>query len=126
MRKHFFRSFVADPLCASSDAGHHIDIGRYFMAVARSAVTIPVTAQVRGGLVHLDTAEILWHHRPDDVAYALASTDGRAEWSPEWQVLLVPGAALADERTTFTLAHPDECTDCAAEVSLVGPGWRRC
>ncbi|OBF33006.1 hypothetical protein A5724_20495 [Mycobacterium sp. ACS1612] len=126
MRKHFFRSFVADPVCASSDPGHHIDVGRYFMAVAKSAVTIPVKAHVRDGLVRLNTAETLWHHRPDDVSYALASTDGHAEWAPEWQVLLVPGAALADERTVFTLAHPDEYTDCAAELSLVRPGWHRC
>ncbi|MFG1930040.1 hypothetical protein ACGFK1_05215 [Mycobacterium sp. NPDC048908] len=125
MRKHFFRSFVADPVCASSDPGHHIDIGRYFMAVAKSAITIPVKAHVCDGLVHLDTAEILCHHRPDDIAHALLSTGGRAEWAPEWQVLLVPGAALADERTVFTLAHRDEFTDCAAEFSLVRPGWRR-
>jgi hypothetical protein len=125
MRRHFFRSFVADPVCASSDAGHHIDIGRYFMAVAKSAVTIGVNAHICDGLVHLDTDEILWHHRPDDIAHALQSTGGRAEWAPEWQVLLVPGAALADDRTVFTLADPDECTDCEAEVSLAQPCWRR-
>jgi len=126
MRKHFFRAFVADPVCASSDPGHHIDIGRYFMAVAKSAVTIPVRAHVCGGLVYLDTGETLWHHRTDDVAYALKTTDGQAEWAPEWQVLLVPEATLADERTVFTLADPDECADCEA-VSPVRPCWpRRC
>jgi hypothetical protein len=125
MRKHFFRSFIADPVCASSDAGHHVDIGRYFMAVEKSAVTIPVNAHVCGGLVHFDTNEFLWHHRPEDIAHALKTTDGRAEWAPDWQVLLVPGAALADERTVFTLAHPDECTECGAEVSPARPCSRR-
>ena len=119
MRKHFFRAFIADPVCASADPGHHVDIGRYFMAVAKSAVTIPVTARVCDGLVHLDTGEILWNHRCEDVSHALRSTDGRAEWAPEWQVLLVPGADLADERTVFTLA--DERTGCAA-LSPVAPG----
>ena len=125
MHRHFFRSFVADPLCASSDAGHHVDIGRYFMAVAKSAVTIPVKAHVSRGLIHLDTGQALWHHRTDDDAHALKTTDGQAEWAPEWQVLLVPGAALADERTVFTLADPDECSACSA-VSPVGPRWIRC
>jgi len=120
MRKHFFRPFIADPVCASSDPGHHVDVGRYFVAVAKSAVTIPVKAHVCDGFVRLDTDEILWNHRPDDVARALAATDGEAEWAPEWQVLLVPGVDLADERTVFTLAHPDECTDCEA-VSPVPP-----
>jgi hypothetical protein len=31
--------------------------------------------------------------------------------APEWQVLLVPRASLADERTVFTLA--DRRTECA-------------
>jgi hypothetical protein len=121
MRKHFFRPFIADPVCASSDPGHHVDVGRYFMAVAKSAVTVPVQAEVRDGLVRLDwkrqSAE-LWNHRPDDVAHALRSTNGEAEWAPEWQVLLVPGVDLADDRTVFTLA--DERTDCEA-LSPVGP-----
>jgi hypothetical protein len=125
MGKHFFRSFIADPECASSDAGHHVDIGRYFMAVEKSAVTVPVNAHVCGGLVHFDTNEFLWHHRPDDIAHALKLTDGQAEWVPDWQVLLVPGVALADERTVFTLAHPDECTDCGAEFSPARPCSRR-
>jgi hypothetical protein len=112
MRKHFFRPFIADPVCASSDAGHHIDVGRYFVAVAKSAVAIPVKAHVCDGFVHLDTHEILWNHRPDDVAHALRSTNGEAEWAPEWQVLLVPGVDLADESTVFTLAA--ERTDCEA------------
>jgi hypothetical protein len=118
MRKHFFRAFIADPVCASADPGHHVNIARYFMAVAKSAVTIPVRAHVRDGLVHLDSDETLWHHRPDDVAHALKTTDGQAEWAPEWQVLLVPGADLADDRTVFTLAA--ERTDCEA-LSPVEP-----
>src|SRR4051794_22038076 len=121
MRKHFFRPFIADSHCASSDPGHHVDIGRFFMAVVKSAVTMPVHADVRDGLVHLDTDETLWNHRPDGVALALQSTNGEAEWAPEWRVLLVPRASLADERTVFTLAYPDECTDCEA-VSPVAPG----
>jgi hypothetical protein len=130
MRKHFFRAFVADPVCASSDPGHHIDIGRYFMAVAKSAQTLPVTADVcSDGLVRLNwgrQSKALWHHRPDDVAHALKDNNGAAVWAPEWQVLLVPEASLADERTVFTLADPDECTDCEA-VSPVRPCWpRRC
>ena len=124
MRKHFFRSFIADPVCASSDAGHHVDIGRYFMAVAKSAVTIPVRGEVCDGLVRLDwdgrSAE-LWNHRLEDVQAALCGTHGVAEWAPEWQVLLVPGASLADERTVFTLAEPDECTECVTELSPVRP-----
>ena len=125
MRKHFFRAFIADPVCASADPGHHVDIGRYFMAVAKSAVTFPVNAHVCDGLVHLDSDEVLWHHRPDDVAHALRSTDGHAEWAPEWQVLLVPRASLADERSVFTLAHFDERTECATELSPVGRRWIR-
>jgi hypothetical protein len=129
MRKHFFRAFIADPVCASSGPGHHVDIGRYFMAVVKSSVAIPVTAVVRDdGVVRLDcgsqTVE-LWHHRPDDVDIALRSTNGVAEWAPEWQVLLVPGASLADERTVFTLAYPDECTECTTDSALrdhVGSG----
>ena len=128
MRKHFFRPFIADPVCASSDPGHHVDVGRYFMAVAKSAVTVPVQAEVRDGLVRLDwkrqSAE-LWNHRPDDVAHALRTTNGVAEWAPEWQVLLVPRASLADERSVFTLAHFDERTECATELSPVGPRWIR-
>ena len=31
MRKYFFRPFIADPVCASSDPGHHVNVGRYFM-----------------------------------------------------------------------------------------------
>jgi hypothetical protein len=123
MRKHFFRAFIADPVCASSDAGHHVDVGRYFMAVMKSSVTIPVRAHVCDGLVHLDwdrQSTQLWNHRPDDVDFALTATDGAAEWAPEWQVLLVPGADLADERTVFTLAYPDECTECDA-ISPVAP-----
>jgi hypothetical protein len=123
MRKHFFRAFIADPVCASSGPGHHVDIGRYFMAVVKSSVAIPVTAVVRDdGIVRLDwgskTAE-LWNHRPDDVDAALRSTNGVAEWAPEWQVLLVPGASLADERTVFTLAYPDEHTDCTTASALL-------
>ena len=126
MRKYFFRPFIADPVCASSDPGHHVDVGRYFMAVVKSSVTVPVRAEVRDGVVRLDwdrqSAE-LWNHRPDDVDYALRSTGGVAEWAPEWQVLLVPGASLADERTVFTLAHPDERTECASELSLAQPRY---
>ncbi|HYZ68500.1 MAG TPA: hypothetical protein VE666_11985 [Mycobacterium sp.] len=123
MRKHFFRAFIADPVCASSDAGHHVDVGRYFMAVMKSSVTISVRAHVCDGLIRLDwerQSTELWNHRPDDVDVALTATDGAAEWAPEWQVLLVPGAELADERTVFTLADPDECTDCEA-ISPVAP-----
>jgi len=120
MRKHFFRAFIADPVCASADPGHHVDIGRYFMAVAKSAVAFPVSAHISDGLVHLDTGEILWHHRPDDVAHALRTGDGHAEWAPEWQVLLVPGAVFADERTVFTLAS--ERTECEA----LSPAAPRC
>jgi hypothetical protein len=123
MRKHFFRAFIADPVCASSDPGHHVDVGRYFMAVVKSSVTIPVHAEVCNGLVRLDwdrQSTELWNHRPDDVDFALTGTHGAAEWAPEWQVLLVPGASLADERTVFTLADPDECTGCEA-VSPVAP-----
>jgi hypothetical protein len=123
MRKHFFRAFIADPVCALSGPGHHVDIGRYFMAVVKSSVPIPVTAVVRDdGVVRLDwgrqTAE-LWNHRPDDVDVALRGTNGVAEWAPEWQVLLVPGASLADERTVFTLAYPDECTECTTDSALL-------
>ena len=127
MRKYFFRPFIADPVCASSDAGHHVDVGRYFMAVAKSAVTVPVRALV-GDLIRLDwdgQSTELWNHRPADVAQALRATDGVAEWAPEWQVLLVPGASLADERSVFTLAQYDERTDCATELSPVGPRWIR-
>ena len=70
MRKHFFRPFIADPVCASSDPGHHVDVGRYFMAVVKSSVTIPVRAEVCDGFVGLDWGEgsaELWNHRPDDV-----------------------------------------------------------
>jgi hypothetical protein len=127
MRKSFFRSFIADPACASADPGHHVDIGRYFMAVVKSSVTVPVRAKVCDGLVRLDCGDHcaeLWNHRPDDVDHALRTTNGVAEWAPEWQVLLVPGASLADERTVFTLAAPDECTDCEA-VSPVRPRYSR-
>ena len=128
MRKHFFRPFIADPVCASSDPGHHVDVGRFFMAVTKSAVTVPVRAAVWDGLVRLDWggqyAE-LWNHRPDDVDIALRGTDGVAEWAPEWQVLLVPQASLADEHTIFTLADHDERTQCAVEFSLAGPRWIR-
>ncbi|PXX01407.1 hypothetical protein [Mycolicibacterium moriokaense] len=123
MRKHFFRPFIADPLCASSGPGHHVDVGRYFMAVVKSSVAIPVTAVVRDdGVVRLDwgsqTAE-LWNHRPDDVDVALRGTNGVAEWAPEWQVLLVPGASLADERTVFTLAYPGKHTECTTDSALL-------
>jgi uncharacterized protein (DUF849 family) len=123
MSKHFFRQFIADPVCASSGPGHHVDIGRYFMAVVKTSVLIAVTAVVcDDGLVRLawgsQTAE-LWNHRPDDVDIALRSTDGVAEWAPEWQVLLVPGAALADERTVFTLAYLDECAECTTDLALL-------
>jgi hypothetical protein len=124
MRKHFFRPFIADPVCASSDPGHHVDVGRYFMAVVKSSVTIPVRADVSDGLVRLDwdrQSTELWNHRPDDVDRALRGTDGDAEWAPEWQVLLVPRASLADERTVFTLASPDEHTECVTELSPVEP-----
>ncbi|MDT7765443.1 MAG: hypothetical protein QOC63_4863 [Mycobacterium sp.] len=125
MRKSFFRSFIADPVCASSDPGHHVDMGRYFMAVVKSSVTIPVRAAVRDdGLVRLDangdSAE-LWNHRPGDVDLALLGTHGAAEWAPEWRVLLVPGVCRADERTVFTLAYPGERTECAIELSPAGP-----
>jgi len=123
MRKHFFRAFIADPVCASSGAGHHVDVGRYFMAVVKSSVAIPVTAAVRDdGFIRLDwgsQAAELWNHRPADVDAALCSTNGVAEWAPEWQVLLVPGASLADERTVFTLAYPDEHTDCTTASALL-------
>ena len=128
MRKHFFRPFIADPDCASSEPGHHVDVGRYFMAVAKSAVTVPVRAVVRDGLILLDwdgKCAALWNHRPDDVDIALRGTNGVAEWAPEWQVLLVPRASLADERTIFTLADNDERTECAVEFSLAGPRWIR-
>jgi len=128
MRKYFFRPFIADPVCSSSDPGHHVDVGRYFMAVVKSSVTIPVRAEVRDGFVGLDwgdgSAE-LWNHRPDDVAVALQGNNGVADWAPEWRVLLVPRASLADERTVFTLAYPDERTECATELSLAGPRWIR-
>src|SRR6476661_2862908 len=92
MRKHFFRPFIADPVCASPDPGHHVDVGRYFMAVVKSSVTIPVRAEVRDGFVGLDWGEgsaELWNHRPDDVAVALQGNNGVAEWAPEWRVLIV-------------------------------------
>ena len=122
MRKHFFRPFIADPVCASSGPGHHVDVGRYFMAVVKSSVTNPVRAEVRDGFIRLDwggqSAE-LWNHRPDDVDAALRSTHGVAEWAPEWQVLLVPRASLADERSVFTLAYPDERTECTTDSALL-------
>jgi hypothetical protein len=124
MRKHFFRPFIADPVCASSDPGHHVDVGRYFMAVVKSSVTIPVRAEVSDGLVRLDwdrQSTELWNHRPDDVDLALRGTHGVAEWAPEWQVLLVPRASLADEHTVFTLGYPDELTECDTELSPVAP-----
>jgi hypothetical protein len=124
MRKHFFRPFIADPVCASSDPGHHVDVGRYFMAVVKSSVTIPVRAEVNDGLVRLDwdrQSTELWNHRPDDVDLALRGTHGVAEWAPEWRVLLVPRASLADEHTVFTLAYPDELTECVTELSPVAP-----
>ena len=128
MRKYFFRPFIADPVCSSSDPGHHVDVGRYFMAVVKSSVTVPVRAEVRDGVVRLDwdrqSAE-LWNHRPDDVDVALRGTNGVAEWAPEWQVLQVPRASLADERSVFTLAHFDERTECAIELSPVGRRWIR-
>ena len=118
MRKFFFRHFIADPVCALSDPGHHVDIGRYFMAVVKSSVAVRVTAVVGDdGLVRLDWNDgsaRLWHHRPADLEFALRGTAGRAEWAPEWQVLLVPGAALADEPTVFTLATPDQHSECIA------------
>ena len=119
MRKYFFRPFIADPVCASSDPGHHVDVGRYFMAVVKSSVAIPVSAVVGDdGFVHLDwdggSAE-LWTHRPENLEFALRDTEGVAEWTPEWQVLLVPRASLADERTVFTLATADERTECIAD-----------
>jgi len=128
MRKYFFRPFIADPVCASSEPGHHVDVGRYFMAVVKSAVTVPVRAGVGDELIRLDWCgqfTELWNHRPDDVAQALSATNGVAEWAPEWQVLLVPRASLADERSVFTLAHFDERTECATELSPVGPRWIR-
>ena len=86
------------------------------------------------GFVRLDAngeyAE-LWNHRPDDVDLALRGTHGVAEWAPEWQVLLVPGAYLADERNVFTLADPAERTECVADrqlrycLSPAGPRWIR-
>ena len=128
MHRYFFRPFIADPVCASSEAGHHVDVGRYFMAVVKSAVTIPVRARVGDERIRLDwggQSTALWNHRPDDVAQALRATNGVAEWAPEWQVLLVPRASLADERSVFTLAHFDERTECATELSPVGPRWIR-
>lgn len=98
MHKYFFRPFIADPVCASSNPGHHVDVGRYFMAVVKSSVMIPVRA------------EVLWNHRPHDVDVALRSTRGVAEWTPEWQVLLVPRACLAGQHT-----------ECDAALSLAAP-----
>ena len=97
-------------------------------AVAKSAVTVPVRALVGDELIRLDwdgQSTELWNHRPDDVAQALRTTSGVAEWAPEWQVLLVPRASLADERSVFTLAHFDERTECATELSPVGRRWIR-
>ena len=128
MRKHFFRPFIADPVCASPEPGHHVDVGRYFMAVAKTAITVPVRALVGDELIHLDwggQSTELWNHRLDDVAQALRTTDGVAEWAPEWQLLMVPRALLADERSVFTLAHPHERNKCATDLSLVGPRWIR-
>ena len=123
MRRSFFRAFIADPVCASSGPGHHVDIGRYFMSVVKSSVAIPVQAEVRDdGCVRLDwdgQAAELWHHRPDDVDAALRSTYGVAEWAPEWQVLFAPGASLADERTAFTLAYQDQRTECTTDSALL-------
>jgi len=130
MRKYFFRPFIADPVCASSDPGHHVDVGRYFMAVVKSSVTVPVKGVVRDGLVRLNwegQSTEFWNHRPDNVDIALRGTNGVAEWAPEWQVLLVPRASLADERTVFTLAGPDERTECVADVAFspAAPRWIR-
>lgn len=130
MRRSFFRAFIADPVCASSESGHHVDIGRYFMAVVKSSLTIPVRAEVCDGLVRLDwdgRSTKLWNHRLEDVRVALCGTDGAAEWAPEWQVLLAPTATLADERSVFTLAYPDEHTQCVTELSPAGLGcFRSC
>jgi hypothetical protein len=52
------------------------------------------------------------------VDLALRGTHGVAEWAPEWQVLLVPGVSLADERSVFTLADPAERTECVADRQL--------
>jgi hypothetical protein len=53
------------------------------------------------------------------VDVALRGTHGVAEWAPEWQVLLVPGASLADERTVFTLAYPDDLSECTTDSALL-------
>ena len=117
MRKYFFRPFIADPVCASSGPGHHVDVGRYFMAVVKSSVAIPVTAVVRDdGFIRLDwdgqSAE-LWNHRPDDV-------DARATQHPRCGRVgaRMAGASragsIARRRAHRVHARPsDERTECA-------------
>jgi hypothetical protein len=46
---------------------------------------------------------------------------GHDSGQSRWQVLLVPRACLADERTVFTLAYPGEHTECDAALSLAAP-----
>ena len=129
MRKYFFRPFIADPACASSDPGHHVDVGRYFMAVAKSSVTVPVRAQVGDELIRLDwdgQSTELWNHRPDDVA--LRATQHQRCRRVGARMAGASGAeSIARRRTHRVHARlSDERTECVTEsFSPVGPRWIR-
>ena len=46
----------------------------------------------------------------------LRRSSGVSEWRPQWHLLIVPPAVLANERNMFNPAAPDEKTEC-----FVGP-----
>jgi len=116
MRKYYFRPSFGDPQCGSFRPGHQLVAGQCFTSVLKPTVVFAVTAAMQGdGVVRLEwDGESLerWNHRPEIVEAALLRSGGVAEWRPEWHVLIVPPAVLANERNVFNLAALDERTEC--------------
>jgi len=100
--------------------GHHVDIGRYSWR-RQSSVAIPVTAVVRdaGSSARLGQSAADCGTTPDAVDAALRAPTAWPSGRRMAGAASCREASLADERTVFTLAISDECTDSL----LTQPCW---
>jgi len=115
-----------DAQCDFHGSGHQIFHVQFNVSMRNPGPIIAVTASVDDdGLVHLegdDLSLVMWNHRPDALRAALDGFGGRADWKPRWHILAVPmESRIGSARSVFSLATPEQRTECRARVVAADP-----